>query len=315
MQSLAAKQHAAELNQLIIWSGVALTLMAVVSLGTGWFVAGRVLSPLRAMTANVREISATNLHRHLALTGPDDELNDLGKTFNELLGRLDRTFEAQRQFVANASHELRTPLARQRTLLQVALADPDVTVDTLRATAERVLVAGGQQETLIEALFTLAKSERGLERREKVDLAAVVVDVLHLHHEELEGHRVKVETHLEPAPFLGDRGLVERLVTNLVDNAARYNLSPGWIEVSTARTAGSAVLLVTNSGPVVAPGDVDRLFEPFQRSGTDRTFRGEGWGLGLSIVRAVAGGHDATVAARARAHGGLEIEVRFPAGA
>ena len=171
LEAQAAHQHAAELHQLLIQSGLALTGMAVLSIGLGWLVAGRVLRPLRTITAAAREISATNLHERLALGGPDDELKELGNTFDGLLARLEASFSAQRQFVANASHELRTPLARQRILSQVALADPDATAETLRAAHERVLAAGAQQEQLIEALLTLARGQAGLGTREPFDLA------------------------------------------------------------------------------------------------------------------------------------------------
>jgi signal transduction histidine kinase len=156
-----------------ITSALALALMTVVSIALGWLVAGRVLRPLRTITAAARDISATNLHKRLALDGPNDELHQLGNTFDELLGRLEASFEAQRQFVANASHELRTPLARQRTVAEVALSDPAATVESLRESHERILAAGEQQERLIEALLTLAHSERGLAQRESFDLAAL----------------------------------------------------------------------------------------------------------------------------------------------
>src|SRR6516162_3260679 len=178
LEAQAARQHAAELNQLLIQSGLALTGMAVLSIGLGWLVAGRVLRPLRTITAAAREISATNLHERLALGGPDDELKELGDTFDGLLARLEASFSAQRQFVANASHELRTPLARQRVLSQVALADPDATVEALRAAHERVLAAGAEQEQLIEALLTLARGQAGLSTREPFDLAELAGQVL-----------------------------------------------------------------------------------------------------------------------------------------
>lgn len=312
MRSLAVQQHAAELNQLVIWSGVALTLMAVLSLGIGWFIAGRVLSPLRTMTANVRQISATNLHQHLALAGPNDELKELGNTFNDLLGRLDAAFAAQRQFVANASHELRTPLARQRTLIQVALADPALSVASLRDTVERVLVAGGEQERLIEALFTLARGEQGLERHERVDLKAIADEVLYGRREEIDRLGLRLEVRLEPARTSGDRRLIERLVSNLMDNAARHNEADGWISVSTETHARTATLRVTNSGPIVPSSEIHRLSQPFQRMGTDRTRRGDGWGLGLSIVHAIATAHNAIVVTQSRPEGGLDVVVRFP---
>lgn len=315
LQEVVTQQHAAELNQLLIWSIVALAIMVVGSIGLGWFLAGRVLDPLRAMTATVREISATNLRQRVAPEGPDDELKDLGSTFDDLLGRLERSFEAQRQFVANASHELRTPLARQRTLLQVALDDPKATAESLRSACERVLVAEKQQERLIDLLLTLANSERGLEHRERVDLAGSVAHVLDLRRSEIEARGLALNARTDPAIISGDPRLIERLVSNLVDNAVKYSRKGGRLEVATSTAEGSAILRVTNDGLAVSPADVDRLFEPFRRLGPDRTGQGEGWGLGLSIVRAIAVAHDGTAKARPGPSGGLEIEVHLPTSA
>lgn len=311
----AAQQHAAELHQLLVQSGIALGIMAVVSVALGWFLAGRVLRPLHTITTTVRDISTSNLHERVALAGPDDELKELGDTFDSLLARLEASFEAQRQFVANASHELRTPLARQRTLLEVALSDPQVTVDSLRATSEQVLAAGEQQERLIEALLTLARSERGLERWESFDLAALARDVLRVRRQEAEQRGLRVGTALEPALTSGDPRLVERLVANLVDNAMRYNVVQGRVCVATRIKAGHAVLSIVNSGPVIPAADVDRLLQPFQRLGRQRANRGDGLGLGLSIAQAIAGAHHGAVCARSLAEGGLDIQVSFPAAA
>jgi signal transduction histidine kinase len=178
-RALAKRQHNAEMRQLLEKSGIALALMAAVSILLGWFFAGRVLRPLRTITERAREISASNLHERLALAGPNDELTQLADTFDDLLGRLDASFAAQRQFVANAAHELRTPLTRAQTLAEVALDDPAATVDSLRASQQRVLEAGRQQERLIEALLTLARSERGLDEREPFDLAFIAAAALH----------------------------------------------------------------------------------------------------------------------------------------
>ncbi len=314
LRAQATRQHAAELHQLLVVSGIALAIMAVAAIGLGWLVAGRVLHPLRTITAAVREISASNLHARLALAGPDDELKELGETFDGLLGRLEAAFEAQRRFVANASHELRTPLARQRTLVEVALGDPEATLDSMRASYARVLAAAEQQERLIEALLTLARSERGLERREPVDLAAVTDEVLLTRRLEMERRGLHVEVALDHAPTAGDHRLVERLVANLVDNAVGHNVAAGRVTISTGTTAGQAILSVANSGPVIPPAAVDRLFQPFQRLGAERTGRQDGLGLGLSIVQAIAAAHGATLSAQARPDGGLAVEVRFPAG-
>jgi signal transduction histidine kinase len=311
VQQCLASQQAVEMNKLLTESGIALAIMTVVSAGLGWLVAGRVLRPLRTITSTARSVSASSLNARLALTGPDDELKDLGDTFDGLLARLEAAFAAQRQFVANASHELRTPLARQQTLIEVALADPQATVASLRGTCERVLAAGQQQERLIEALLTLARSERGLDRREPVDLRAVVSDVVTAREAEAYARGVSLRADLSPAVLLGDSRLAERLVVNLVDNALRHNVTGGQVLVTTRTTSDGAFLSLTNTGSRVPPDQVERLFRPFQRLDTGRTSR-DGLGLGLPIVVAIAAAHGAPVRARPCPGGGLEVEVRFP---
>jgi len=310
--TLLNQQRNDELTQLITSSGIALAIMTVVSIGLGWLVAGRVLRPLRTITTAARRISASNLNQRLALEGPDDELTELGKTFNGLLARLEASFGAQRQFVANASHELRTPLARQRTLVEVALRDPNPTVGSLQAICERVLATGEEQERLIEALLTLARSQRGLDRREPLDLAAVTGDATAASEPGARSRGLRVHTALAEAPALGDPRLAERLVANLVDNAVRHNVPGGWVEVVTGMRAGRGMLSVANTGPVIPPEKVDLLFQPFGRL-EDRVSR-DGLGLGLSVVTAIAAAHDADLRARPLPGGGLEVEVHFRCG-
>src|SRR6202044_819392 len=176
---------------------VALAIMVAASMALGWVIAGRVLRPLQVITAAARELSASTLHERLALEGPDDELRELGDTFDELLGRLEASFEAQRQFVANASHELRTPLTLERAILEVTLADPAASTASLRDACERVLAIGEQQERMIAALLTLARSERGLERRERLRLQDVAGAVLHERQEEIARRGLRLDTKLE----------------------------------------------------------------------------------------------------------------------
>ena len=287
-------------------------IAAVVALAVAWWLAGRFLRPLRAITTTAQEISATNLHRRLDLSGPDDELTELGRTLDELFRRLEASFESQRHFVANASHELRTPLAGQRTLLQVALADPDADTQSLRSSCEQALALGDQQERLIDALLTLATSERGVEQWESFDLAEVARSVVDVRHGEAERRDIRIDAEFSEAPTSGDPDLVESLVANLVDNALRHNVSGGRVDISTATRAGRASISVSNTGAVITPQAVDRLFQPFQRLGRDRTRRTEGHGLGLAIVRAIADAHGAALTGRARPGGGLEIEVVLP---
>src|SRR5215467_8464176 len=245
----ANQERNAALDQLLEESGIALAIMTVVSIGLGWLVAGRVLRPLRTMTSAARRISARNLHQRLALDGPDDELSELGKTFNGLLARLERSFAAQRQFVANASHELRTPLARQRTLVEVALRDPSPTIGSLQAVCERVLATGEEQERLIETLLTLARSQRGLDRCEPLDLAAVAEVAAAAGEAGAQARGLRVHSALAKAPALGDLRLAERLAANLVDNAVRHNFPVGWIGVVRGLHAGRARLSAATTGP------------------------------------------------------------------
>jgi signal transduction histidine kinase len=309
--ALAVNVNNSDLHHLLIWSAFALAIMVVASMALGWVLAGRVLRPLQVITTAARELSASNLHERLALDGPNDELRELGETFDELLGRLEASFEAQRQFVANASHELRTPLTLERAILEVTLADPAASTASLRAACERVLALGEQQERMIDALLTLARSERGLERREPLLLDALTGEVLGERREAIAQRGLRLDARLERAPATGDPRLIERLVANLLDNAVRHNTAGGWVEVATATEAGQAVLTVANSGPVIAAEEVERLLRPFHRLGADRVGHGDGLGLGLSIVAAIATAHGATLSVRPQAEGGLRAEVRF----
>lgn len=294
---------------------IALAALAV-AIVVAWWLAGRFLRPLREMTTAAREISATNLSRRLTVRGaPDDELTELGRTLDDLFARLEASFASQRNFVANASHELRTPLAGQRVLLQVALADPDADADSLRASCEEVLRLGEQEERLIEALFTLASGERGLERAEPLDLGAITGAAVAARREEAGRAGIELRAALDSAPARGEVDLVESLVANLLDNAIRHNAAGGRVEISTSVREGRAIVAVSNTGPTIPPAEVERLFLPFRRLGEERV-GGDGRGLGLAIVRAIATAHDATLTAVARPDGGLEIEVGFqPVGA
>ncbi|MEU6426216.1 ATP-binding protein [Microbispora sp. NPDC046973] len=315
VQRNMARQKSAMLHTLLVQSAIALGLMSLASVLLGWVVAGRVLRPLRTITSIARDISATSLHRRLALAGPRDELRELGDTFDALLARLDGSFQAQRQFVANASHELRTPLARQRVLGQVALADPEPTLESLRTAHERILAAGQQQERLIEALLTLARGHAGLDERHPFDLARLVREAVAARAPAAHERQVTLRPSTGAAVSSGHRALAERLVANLLDNAIRYNVPGGQVDVTTGTQAGRAVLTVANTGPVVPADAVERILLPFQRLGPARTGRrgsSQGFGLGLSIVSAIASAHDATLTVVPRPGGGLVVTVGFP---
>ena len=291
---------------------VAFAIMAVLSVAAGWLIAGRFVRPLRSIIITARDISASNLHRRLGVRGSGDEFTELGQTLDDLFGRLEASFQAQRHFIANASHELRTPLTAGRALLQVALADPEPTAETLRATCEELVELGDQQERLITALLALASSQRGIGQLECLDLADITGDALLARQEEAKRHGIHLRAALAAAPVTADPNLAESLVVNLLDNAIRHNLPGGQAEISTALTTAGAVVSVSNTGTLIPPDAVQDLFQPFRQLGTQRTRRGEGHGLGLAIVRAIADAHGAALTARARPEGGLDIEVTFP---
>jgi signal transduction histidine kinase len=310
-EAVAAAQHASDLHELVVNSAIALAIVAALAIVIGWIVAGRVLSPVRTISATARRISATNLRERLALDGADDEFKQLGDTLNDLFARLEASFEAQQHFVANASHELRTPLTAERTLLQVAMANPAMTVERWRSTGHELLASSQEQERLIEGLLTLASSEGGLDRREPIDLSVVTGAVLLAPRVNIDRLGLRVETTIRPALLHGDPLLVERMVTNLIDNAVQHNIPGGRVEITTGTKQGCAVLRVANTGQVIPPGEVDRLFQPFQRLDARRIHYASGYGLGLSIVRAIAAAHGATLTAEAPSEGGLTITVTF----
>ena len=299
-------------RHLLIACGIALAIIAVAAAPLGWVIAGRVLRPLSTITAAARRISASSLNERLALPGPDDELKELADTLDSLFARLEASFGAQRRFAANASHELRTPLTRERTLLQVTLADPAATTGTWQDVSRELLASNAEQECLIEALLTLASSEAGLGERQLTDLAVVTSAALAVARPAISRLGLNVHASIQPATVDGDPLLVQQLVTNLIDNAVRHNVPGGDVRVATGTSDGRAVLSVANSGPVIPPAEVDRLFQPFQRFGPRPARRDGGHGLGLSIVHAIATSHGATVAARARPGGGLAVDVTFP---
>ncbi|MFG2003005.1 sensor histidine kinase [Spirillospora sp. NPDC048911] len=299
------------MQQLVGRSLLALVGVGIIALVLGYFVADRALSPLQRVTATARRLSESTLHERIALEGPDDEIKELADTFDAMLERLGQAFDSQRRFVANASHELRTPLAINRTLLEVALGDPDVSAD-LKTVGKTLLATNARHERLIEGLLLLARSERELTARSTVDLGEVAEAVLDLVARREHDNDVAVHRELTPGTAVGDPVLLEHLVSNLVDNAIKHNDDGGDVWIRTGVLDGFAAVQVENTGPVVPHYEVDRLFEPFRRLNSDRIESAKGAGLGLSIVRSVVLAHRGTVYATPRAGGGLVVTVRLP---
>jgi signal transduction histidine kinase len=299
------------MQQLIGRSLLALAGVGIIALVLGYFVADRALAPLQQVTTTARRLSESTLHERIALEGPDDEIKELADTFDAMLERLGDAFDSQRRFVANASHELRTPLAINRTLLEVALGDPEVS-DDLKAVGRTLLATNARHERLIEGLLLLARSERELTTRTPVDLAEVASTVLETVRKRDDGPEVTLHTELTAGRAMGDPVLLEHLVSNLVDNAIKHNVDGGEVVVRTGVLEGFAAFQVENTGPVVPAYEVERLFEPFRRLNTDRIESAKGAGLGLSIVRSVVHAHRGSVYATPRPGGGLIVTVRLP---
>ncbi len=308
------------LNSMLVTSLVALAVVGVAAGGLGWLLAGRALHPLQQITATARRVAARSLHERIALDGPHDEIKDLADTFDAMLERLDRSFDSQRRFVANASHELRTPLTINRTLIEVALDDPQAD-ESLRQLGANLLAVNERHERLIDGLLTLASSEQGITDPTPIDLADFARHAATESQGTAIAAGIDIRTHLQPAHVSGDPVLVERLIQNLLDNAIRYNLREhGEITVTTETTNGYAQLAVENTGRPVPAYEIPTLFEPFRRAPTSErradstsTPTGRGAGLGLSIVRSVAHAHGGDVDASPRKEGGLTVRVRLPA--
>ncbi|NUV72278.1 HAMP domain-containing histidine kinase [Streptomyces sp. CAI-121] len=322
-------------KQLLNWSFAALLVMTAGAVGVGWWIAGRVLRPVHAMTAKARRLSEKTLHERIASSGPDDELKELGETLDALLGRLEKAFDSQRRFIANASHELRTPLATQRAAIQIGLDDPSP--EDLVRTRQTLLDTNRRSERLIEGLLVLARSERGLatDEREAVRLDHVVREEAARYPNPnptvrgVGGGSPEGRSRSGDSPegrgrggdgpvvivaaaacsVRGNRLLLAQLVANLLANAVTYNVPGGSVEVC---LSGEGALLVRNTGPVVSEADVAGFFEPFRR-GEGRDRMGPGSGLGLSIVRSIAVAHGGTVTAVPGPEGGgLAVTVRLP---
>ncbi|WP_084704017.1 sensor histidine kinase [Phaeacidiphilus oryzae] len=291
----------------------ALVALTLIAFAFGYAMAGRVLRPLGRITRTAREVAGSDLHRRIELEGPDDEFKELADTFDDMLDRLDRSFETQRTFVANASHELRTPLAINRTLLEVQLSDPQASAD-LQQLGKTLLATNERSEQLVEGLLLLARSENELTDRRPVDLAEVGAQALEQVRPEAESRGVELRSELRPAVVAGNGVLLERIALNLTQNAVRYNLpEDGWAEVSISESGGYGVLVVTNSGPQVPGYELEHIFEPFRRlKGKNRTGSDKGVGLGLSIVRSVVRAHGGAIEVTARPEGGLGVRVRIP---
>ncbi|MGW1987313.1 sensor histidine kinase [Streptomyces collinus] len=318
LEQQLAQTHDTQSRQILIGSAIALAVMAVISVGLGWFVAGRVLRPLRLMTAATRRITADSLHERLAVNGPGDEVKDLADTIDDLLGRLESSFDAQRRFVANASHELRTPLTTMRASLDVALAKPGPVPETTATLAARMRAELDQVNRLLESFLVLARAQHGeFTDSVRLTLGRLALSALTARAKDIAANGLTVRDNRmdDSARVRGSRTLLRRLVDNVIDNAIAHNDPGGWISVAVrteGEDAGTVSLVVESSGPVLDQRRVADLAQPFRRLGADRTGTGRGSGLGLSIVAAITQAHHGTLDLSARPDGGLRVTITLP---
>ena len=313
-QTAGVSQHRSDRHELLIASGIGLTIMAALSLVLGWLVAGRFLRPVRAITTAAREISAANLHERLNLAGPDDELTELGRTFDELLARLERSFQFERQFVANASHELRTPLATIRASLDVAMAKPGPVPPQIVTLADRLRHELDHVDRLLESFLTLAHSQHGpAGEASELSLADLAAAAVERHADSIAWMALTLDREGSPeARVSGSRTLLARMVDNVVDNAIVHNRRGGWIRMRTTVEGPLARIVVENGGPVLPAGEVEQLARPFRRLGAERTGSDRGSGLGLSIVASIVEAHGGMMELQARGDGGLRVAIALP---
>ncbi len=200
-----------------------------------------------------------------------------------------------------------------QTLLEVAMSDPAASSD-LRQVGSSLLTVNERSERLIDGLLLLARSENVVAERKPIDLADAARHAVGQLAQAAEDASVTIRPQLTPAVALGDPVLLERLVTNLVENAIRHNVPGGWAEVASGRAPGTGhpQLVVSNGGEEIPPYEVEELFEPFRRLRGERTADSRGSGLGLSIVRSIVAAHGGSVHAEARAGGGLVVRVTLP---
>ena len=306
--------HGSDLTQLLTVAGIALAIMVVVSIAFGWLVAGRFLQPVRAITAAAKRISASSLHERLNLDGPDDDLKELADTFDELLARLERSFQFERSFVASASHELRTPLTTMRVWLDVATAKPGPQPPQLTALAGRLRHELDHLDVLLDSFLTLARTQQGpATDQATLSLDGIAGAAIGRQASAIDDLALSLDHSRCPRAWVtGSTTLLSRMVGNVIDNAVRHNEPGGWIRVSTHAGGSLARIVVENGGPVLTEEDVGVLTQPFRRPGAERTGSDQGTGLGLSIVESIASVHGGALDLSARDGGGLRVSISLP---
>ncbi len=313
-EQFQAQIRADVLDQLRRYGFEALGILFLASLGVGWVIAGYVIAPIGRITSVAREIQATDLSRRIELSGPDDELKQLADTFDAMLARLDAAFTSQQQFVADASHELRNPLAIIRTNIEVALSDPDATVEDLRQTLLVVKRSSDRMARLVDDLLALARRQTPTLSREPVDVGGIVAEASEEFVAPAETRGITLDRAIaRGVVVLGDADILKRAVTNLLENAVRLAPAGSSVRLATGSEDGKVWISVADEGPGIAAEDQPKVFDRFWRADKARARADGGTGLGLAIVRQIAELHGGQVTLRSRVGVGSTFVIWLPA--
>lgn len=300
------------LDNLIVASSLALLAMALFGALVGWLVARRIVRPLSDIGDAARRASEGSLDHRIGLSGPSDEIQDLADTFDQMLASLEGSFAAQRRFTANASHELRSPLATIKTMIDVTLADGSNDVADLRGLLGRISDVNQSNIETVDAMLDLATAEHATVLPEPVEIAELARSVVCDLRDLAASCDVEVEGPSGRAVVFGSPVLIRQAVSNLLRNAIHHNHAGGQVLVTVVATSAAVRLSIVNSGPIMAPADVDSLVEPFTR-GSGRTLtRGSGHGLGLAIAAAAVVSSGGRLELAPNTGGGLAAVVELP---
>jgi signal transduction histidine kinase len=311
--TLVAQQSTAAVNRtvdsvtdVLLFAVPAMIILVALA---AWYFTGRALKPVEAIRAEAESITGTTMHRRVPEPDTDDEVGRLARTMNAMLDRLERSAQKQRQFVSDASHELRSPLASIRTNLEVALHNPQRA--DWPAVAQRALAEDVRMEDTVSELLDLARLDEAeepapLDTLPEVDLDELVLD------DTVQQRRVPIDTaRVSAGRVHGRREQLQRVVRNLLDNAARH--AESMVAVGLVTDDHTVELTVDDDGPGIPADDRQRVFERFTRLDDGRARDAGGLGLGLSMVRAIAEHHGGTVEIEDAPLGGARLRVRLPA--
>ncbi len=305
------------LEQLRRNSLIGVAVLALISSGAGWSLAGTALRPVKAIGAVARDISGSDLSRRIEMPGPSDELKDLADTFDGMLDRVQDAFEEQRRFVHEASHELRNPLAIARSNLELALtADGRVpeaceSDDDLRRAAVIAYRSTGRMSVLVDDLLEQARNGISELKQSPVDVNRLLHSLAGEYRASASAAGVALDLEgvgNDPLEVVGDEPALRRAVVNLMANALRLAPSGSVIALASRVSDGWVEMEVADQGPGIDPADHEMVFQRFWR-GDDA---GAGSGLGLSIVRRIVERHGGSVLLESRRGQGARFTIRLP---